>query len=107
MEFFLHYFFYYNNLNANIATIVGNAAAKNKYNGLTFSFGKNDFSSDIPAGFGALAITVKPPPVTAPETTAYLNSSEIPSTSDAKYVKAALSVIAVKAVAKSNALYGF
>ena len=36
---------------------------------------------DWPAGFGALAITVKPPPVTAPATTAYLSSSVNPGTS--------------------------
>ncbi len=30
---------------------------------------------DCPAGFGALAITVRPPPVTAPATTAYFNPS--------------------------------
>ena len=29
-----------------------------------------------PAGFGAFAITVKPPPVTAPATTAYFNAGE-------------------------------
>ncbi len=31
------------------------------------------FSMLCPAGFGALAITVRPPPVTAPATTAYSN----------------------------------
>ena len=35
-----------------------------------------------PAGFGALAMTVSPPPVTAPATSEYLNSSETPSTSE-------------------------
>jgi hypothetical protein len=39
------------------------------------------------------------PPVIAPATSANFNSSEIPSTSDPRYVRAALSVMAVNAVA--------
>jgi hypothetical protein len=35
-----------------------------------------------PAGLGAFAITVSPPPATAPATKAYLNSSETPSTNE-------------------------
>ena len=35
-----------------------------------------------PAGLGALAITVSPPPVTAPATSEYLKSSDTPSTSE-------------------------
>ena len=40
----------------------------------------------IPAGLGALAITVNPPPVTAPATSAILNSSDKPSTNEPKSV---------------------
>ncbi len=39
-------------------------------------FLKYIFSIDLPAGFGALAITVKPPPVTALTTTAYFNAGD-------------------------------
>ena len=35
---------------------------------------------DWPAGLGALAMTVRPPPVTAPATTAYLEVSASPGT---------------------------
>ena len=54
-----------------------------------------------PAGLGALAITVNPPPVTAPATTAYLNRSAErlsilkSGTCEAKKVIAALSLKAV------------
>ena len=40
------------------------------------------FNSATPAGLGALAMTVNPPPATAPATSAYLASSEIPAMSD-------------------------
>ena len=53
----------------------------------------------IPAGLGALAITVNPPPVTAPATNEILKGSLKPSTREPSYVKAALSVKAVKIVA--------
>lgn len=36
------------------------------------------FSKATPAGLGALAITVRPPPATAPATSMYLASSEMP-----------------------------
>src|SRR5574340_383031 len=52
-----------------------------------------------PAGFGAFAMMVKPPPVTAPATSAYLNPSDSPSTSEPRYVSAALSVKAVRTAA--------
>ena len=67
-----------------IAIIVGGIAAINKPRGLIFFSEKCFLKIDIPAGFGALAITVKPPPVTAPLTSASLNSSERPSTKDPK-----------------------
>jgi len=55
--------------------IVGIIAPKSKYNGLTPLL-KKRLSIDCPAGFGALAITVSPPPVTAPATTAYFEMQE-------------------------------
>ena len=62
--------------------IVGGKAAKNKYKAETLPSGKCSFKIAIPAGFGALAITVKPPPVKAPATRAYLNSSLVPCTNE-------------------------
>jgi hypothetical protein len=38
------------------------------------------FNSDWPAGLGALAMTVRPPPATAPATTVYLRLSVNPGT---------------------------
>jgi len=55
-------------------------------------------------GFGELAITVSPPPVTAAAITTYLNASENPGTRDARYVIAALSLKAVRIVAASSCL---
>ena len=43
--------------------------------------GKKRWSIDWPAGFGALAITVNPPPVTALASTAYFSASVKPGTS--------------------------
>ena len=44
---------------------------------------KPGLSNATPAGFrGAFAITVKPPPATAPATSMYLVSSELPEVSD-------------------------
>jgi len=57
--------------------MVGGKAAKNKYKAETLPSGKYSFKIAIPAGFGALAITVNPPPVKAPATKAYLNSGEV------------------------------
>ena len=51
--------------------IVGIIAPKANFAGFTPP-GKNLDRIDCPAGFGAFAITVRPPPVTAPATTAYL-----------------------------------
>jgi hypothetical protein len=45
---------------------------------------KRDDKIDIPAGFGALAITVSPPPVIAPAITAYFSESEKFGTNEAK-----------------------
>jgi hypothetical protein len=39
-------------------------------------------SSATPAGLGALAMTVNPPPATAPVTSMYLASSEMPTISE-------------------------
>ena len=51
------------------------------------------FKIDRPAGLGALAITVKPPPATAPATTAYLSASVKFGTKVLRNVMAALSLI--------------
>src|SRR5215468_3758581 len=53
---------------------VGMSAPRNNRHAETPS-GKNLARIDWPAGFGAFAITVKPPPATAPATTAYLRGS--------------------------------
>ena len=55
-----------------------------------------------PAGFGALAITVRPPPVTAPATTAYLIASGKFGTVLDKNVTEALSL---KAVSYDDVIY--
>ena len=65
-----------------IATKVGASAPNNRPIGLTLFSLKYSFKIDIPAGFGAFAMTVKPPPVTAPSTNYTLNSSDKPSTKD-------------------------
>ncbi len=49
-------------------------------------------------GFGALAMTVNPPPTTDPETSAYLESKERFGTKDPRYVNAALSNTAVSKI---------
>ena len=51
-----------------IATIVGGIAPISKPRGAIACSGKCFFKIEIPAGFGAFAITVRPPPVTAPAT---------------------------------------
>ena len=56
-------------MNIASATSVGPSAPANSQMGLTAS-SKERASRVWPAGFGALAITVQPPPVTAPLTTA-------------------------------------
>ena len=78
--------------------IVGIRAAKAKNAGLTPLL-KKRLRIDWPAGFGAFAITVSPPPVTAPATTAYLEASLKFGTKVARYVIAALSLNAVNIVA--------
>jgi hypothetical protein len=73
-----------------------------KYDGKAIPSPLKTFEScriPAPAGFGALAMTVNPPPETAPATSAYFNGSLRPSTSDPRNVSAALSVIAVNPVA--------
>lgn len=52
---------------------VGGSAAINNPPAPTVWFGNSGFRIAMPAGFGALAITVRPPPVIAPATTKYLN----------------------------------
>ncbi len=61
--------------------------------------GKNLDKMDWPAGLGAFAITVNPPPVTAPATTAYFAEIAKSGTKVLKYVIAALSLNAVSTVA--------
>src|SRR5215475_11963462 len=77
---------------------VGMSAPKNNFPAEMPS-GKNLERMDWPAGFGALAMTVNPPPATAPATTAYFNDSRKSGTSDARYVIAALSLNAVSVTA--------
>ena len=55
-------------------TRVGIRAAFSKRIGET-PFSKYFFKIDWPAGLGALAITVRPPPVTAPAATAYFKAA--------------------------------
>ncbi len=74
----------YNSMKASAATMVGGKAASNNPNGLTDSSVKLDFRIATPAGFGALAIMVRPPPVTAPATTAYWKAGVTPCTSEAR-----------------------
>src|SRR5207248_2049430 len=81
--------------------MVGISAPRNSRQGEMPS-GKNFERMDWPAGFGALAITVRPPPATAPARTAYLKASLKPGTSEARYVMAALSLKAVRATAPKN-----
>lgn len=62
---------------------VGIKAALNK-SIAEIPLGKYLFNIDCPAGFGALAIIVSPPPVIAPATIMYLLASEKFSTKEAK-----------------------
>ena len=64
------------------AIIVGGKAYRKSINGLIDPCSKVFLSSEKLTGFGALAITVNPPPVTAPATSAYLLASDKCSTSD-------------------------
>lgn len=62
---------------------VGNNAPAKRQSGDT-PLGKWRARMDWPAGLGALAMTVRPPPATAPATTAYLNSGPKPGTKEAR-----------------------
>ena len=59
---------YTGNKNMSAETRVGTRAAKIKFFGEIAPSGKQPRKIEKPAGFGALAITVRPPPVTAPAT---------------------------------------
>ncbi|KAK3604006.1 hypothetical protein CHS0354_026805 [Potamilus streckersoni] len=80
---------------------VGISAPKNSPSGLIL-FLKYLAKIACPAGLGAFASTVSPPPVTAPETSAYFMASLKSGTSVPRYVIAALSLNAVKTVAPMN-----
>src|SRR5687768_10078719 len=87
------------NIKKNRAAIkVGITAPAARPSGETESL-KNFPRIETPAGLGALAMTVRPPPVTAPATTAYFISGVRLGTSEARYVMAALSLKAVRTVA--------
>src|SRR5690606_32498013 len=58
----------HSSLNAATATRVGGMAEISSLRGLTVLSLKRCRRMDMPAGFGALAMTVSPPPVTAPVT---------------------------------------
>ena len=75
--------------------MVGGMAESRRRLAETTALGKYGLNMAMPAGFGALAMTVNPPPATAPPTKANLNSNDVPLTNDPRYVSAALSVIAV------------
>ena len=64
----------YNTQNATPATSVGAIAAASSPSWFTASSLKLPFRMDTPAGLGVLAMMVRPPPVTAPATRAYLKS---------------------------------
>ena len=66
----------HSSVNASAATSVGSSAAASRPSGCTASSSKCRRRIDSPAGLGALAITVRPPPVTAPATSAYLKASD-------------------------------
>ena len=59
-----------------MATIVGTILFFSKPTGEIPSSPKESFKIPKPAGFGALAITVKPPPATAPATSEYFKSMQ-------------------------------
>ncbi len=79
--------------------IVNGTAAKNNFKAFRAPFGNRELKIENPAGFGAFAKIDNPPPEIAPETKAHFEASVSVGTCDPKYVKAALSVIPVKAVA--------
>jgi hypothetical protein len=63
---------------------VGMIAATNSPSGETPPSPNSLPKIACPTGFGAFAITVNPPPVTAPAMTAYFNSAEKFGTNDAR-----------------------
>ena len=74
----------YTTLKAKAAIRVGIAAARSNFPGWTTPSFKYPLRMEAPAGLGALAIKVSPPPVTAPDTRATLNSGLSPGTREAK-----------------------
>ena len=58
---------------------VGGSAATSSPKGRIASSSNDPLSMEKPAGFGALAMTIRPPPVTAPATREYWNSALVPS----------------------------
>lgn len=94
-----------------IMILVGKSAPNNNFKGDTPP-SKYLLRILWPAGLGALAITVRPPPVTAPATTAYCNALAYSAsaanlwsnagTCDARKVIAALSLNAVNKVEPIN-----
>ena len=87
IEFFAH------------GTTVGTNAPRNSPSGLIPSGPKLPRRMEYPAGLGALAMTVRPPPTTAPATSEYFIASVKVGTWDPRNVRAALSVMAVNATA--------
>lgn len=79
--------------------IVHGKAFKNNFPAFNEEFGNLRPKIEKPAGFGAFAKIVRPPPTKAPDTKAHFEDSVIDGTCDPRYVKAALSVTAVKAIA--------
>jgi hypothetical protein len=63
---------------------VGARAPRKRYRGKIPASPKRDPRIDWPAGFGEFAITVSPPPVTAPAITTYLKTSGSPGTREAR-----------------------
>jgi len=66
----------------NAAIRVGIVAEKKSLPGCTTPSFKYALRIEAPAGLGALAMSVRPPPVTAPDTRATLNSRLSPGTSE-------------------------
>lgn len=63
---------------------VGTIAASKSFTAFKLEFGKRDARMEKPAGLGALAKMVKPPPVMAPDTKAHFDDSLKLSTCDPK-----------------------
>ncbi len=71
---------YGNSMNSPAMMIVGRRAPASKPPGAIPSLPNAGAKIDCPAGFGAFAITVKPPPLIAPAITAYFSDGENPGT---------------------------